>query len=149
VNIRENAMRNLCISMKVPSRDLDKSPIDRAVTTLAAGIAAEQRNGSLPAAGPALDLTFLLSTKDDKPPFDGMRMGGYTPESQTLYFEAAVPEAMGHSDQAPEYVAAILQDMIDNAAMFFEEQNVTFDAQQWLLALTPVFASLTGKHSVH
>lgn len=141
-------MKNLCISMKIPSRDLDKSPIDRAITTLAASIAAEKRNGALPD-GPGLDLTFLLSSKDDRPPFDGMRMGGYSTETQTLFFEAAVPETMGYSTQAPQYVAAILQDMIDNAASYFQEQNIAFDANQWLLALTPVLASLTGPHQMH
>ena len=76
-------MSNLRISMKTPSHDLDKSPIDRAITALAACAFTEDRHGGLPG-GPILDLTFLLSSKDDRPPFDGMRMGGYSTETQTL-----------------------------------------------------------------
>jgi hypothetical protein len=141
-------MSSLYISMKTPTRDLEKSPIDRAITTLAACAATEGRSGGLPD-GPTLDLTFMLSSKDDRPPFDGMRMGGYTADNQTLFFEASVPEAMGHSEQAPQYVAAVLQDMIDNAADFFQEQQVSFDASQWQQALIPLLESVTGLRKTH
>lgn len=141
-------MSNLRISMKTPSHDLDKSPIDRAITALAACAFTEDRHGGLPG-GPILDLTFLLSSKDDRPPFDGMRMGGYSAEHQTLFFEASVPEAMGHSEQAPQYVAAVLQDMIENAAEYFQELNVAFDARQWQAVLIPLVESVTGIRKTH
>lgn len=141
-------MSNLRISMKTPSHDLNKSPIDLAITALAACAFAEDRSGGFPA-GPILDLTFMLSSKDDRPPFDGMRMGGYTPDLQTLYFEVSVPEAMGHSEQAPRYVAAVLQDVIENAADYFQEQDVAFDADQWQQVLIPLVKSVTGIRKTH
>ena len=141
-------MSSLCISMKTPSHDLTKSPIDQAITALAVCAATEGRRGGLPD-GPILDLTFLLSSKDDTPPFDGMRMGGYTADNQTLFFEAAVPEAIGHSAQAPQYVAAVLQDVIDNAADYFESLNVAFDGQHWQQALIPLLESVIGMRKTH
>jgi len=141
-------MSSLYISMKTPSYELDKSPMDRAITTLAARIAAEKREGRLPE-GPALDLTFLLSTRLDKPPFKGMRMGGYSPASGTLFFEAAVPESMGHSEHATRYVAAVLQDVLDNAADFFGDLDVAFDAERWQVALAPLLAMTSEPGTVH
>ena len=141
-------MNSLRISMNTPDRDLDKSPIDRAITALAACAATEQRSGGLPD-GPILDLTFMLSSKHDRPPFEGMRMGGYSAEHRTLFFEAAVPEAMGFSDKAPHYVAAVLQDVIDNAAEYFRELNVEFDAARWRRALVPLMESVTGIRKPH
>jgi hypothetical protein len=141
-------MSTLRISMRTTDRNLDKSPIDRAITALAVCAATEERSGGLPG-GPILDLTFMLSSKDDRPPFDGMRMGGYTAEERTLFFEAAVPEAMGFSEQAPQYVAAVLQDVIDNAADYFQELNVDFDTERWQQALIPLVASVTGTPTTH
>jgi hypothetical protein len=141
-------MSNLIISMKTPSKDLDKSPIDLAITALAACAHTEARSGGLPG-GPALDLTFLLSTKDVRPPFDGMRMGGYTRGDQTLFFEAAVPEDMSHSELAPHYVTAVLRDVIDNAAEYFRELNVDFDARRWQEVLIPLVESATGVRQRH
>lgn len=141
-------MSSMCISMKTPSHDLSKSPIDQAITALAVRAATEGRSGGLPD-GPTLDLTFLLSSKDDRPPFDGMRMGGYTADNQTLFFEAAVPQAMGHSAQAPQYVAAVLQDVIDNATDYFDQLNVAFDGPQWQQALIPLLASVIGRGKTH
>ncbi len=141
-------MSNLCISMKTPSRELEKSPIDRAITTLAMGLAKEKRYSDLPE-GPALDLSFLLSSPADSPNFSGMRMGGFTSDGHTLYFEVAVPTAMGYSVQAPRYVAAVVQDMVDNAASYFETLEVPFDAQQWHQALTPMLAALSGTTALH
>lgn len=139
---------SLSISMKTPSRDLEKSPIDQAITTLAVSVAQQARGGGLPG-GPALDLTFLLSTAQDRPPFDGMRMGGYTPDNRTLFFEAVVPEAMGHSPQASHYVAAVLQDMVDNAADYFAELDIAFDNLGWQQALTPMLEAVVGPNTTH
>lgn len=126
----------LYISMKTPSPDLDKSPIDEAITFMATHVAMEKRNGHIPKGGPALDITFMLTTRDDAPPFTGMRMGGYTQENQTLFFETAVPEAMSRSVSAPEYVMAVVQDAVDHAIQYFAENEISFDAGSWLSAMT-------------
>lgn len=128
---------SLYISTNTPSPDLDKSPIDEAITSLAAHIAVEKRNGHLPQ-GPALDITFMLSTDDDAPPFSGMRMGGYTEENKTLFFEAAVPIQMARSTAAPFYVAMVLQDAVENARDFFDATEVEFDTDRWLRAIAPI-----------
>ena len=121
---------SLYISINTPSRELHKSPIDEAITFLAAHAAIEKRNGRLPN-GPALDITFMLPSKDDIPPFTGMRMGGYTSDNQTLFFESAVPEHIIQSEQAPLYVAMVLQDAVENASDFFKEHNITFNEPHW------------------
>lgn len=141
-------MNNLRISILSSDRDLEKSPIDRAITALAARAANEARSGALPE-GPVLDLTFLLGSSHDRPPFDGMRMGGYTQERQILYFEAAVPEAMSRSQQAPDYVAAVLQDAIENAGEYFRTLDVAFDSRGWQQALITLVASITASGKTH
>jgi hypothetical protein len=125
----------LYISMKTPSKELDKSPIDEAITFMATQIAMEKRSGRIPKEGPAVDITFMLSTREDAPPFTGMRMGGYTDENKTLFFETAVPETMSRSLNAPEYVVAVVQDAVDHAIQFFAENEITFDSDSWLRAM--------------
>ena len=126
----------LYIGMNTPSPDLVKSPIDLAITFMATHVAIEKRNGRLPQSGPVLDVTFMLPTKDDIPPFNGMRMGGYTNENNTLFFEAAVPEGMTLSTHAPEYVATVLQDVVNNASEFFTENDIKFDTAYWMRAIS-------------
>ena len=125
----------LYIGMKTPSPDLDKSPIDQAITFMAIHVAKEKRSGRLPQSGPALDVTFMLPGKDDIPPFSGMRMGGYTDKNNTLFFEAAVPETMTCSTHAPEYVATVLHDVVENASEFFTENDIKFDTEYWKRAI--------------
>ena len=120
----------LHISMAIPDRSLEKSPIDQAVTRLATRVASEKRNLDVPD-GPALDLTFMMSTAEKSPGFTGMRMGGYTAEGNTLYFETAVPVHIGQSSDAEAYVQAVLQDVISNAQDFFKENHIAFDSGQW------------------
>lgn len=129
----------LFVSINSPSQELVKSPIDEAITFVAAHAAMENRQGHFPA-GPALDITFMLSSKDDAPPFSGMRMGGYNQEGGTLYFEAAVPEKITRSEEAPRYVALVMQDMVDNAKHFFDELHIEFDLDNW----KRVIDNLTG-----
>lgn len=78
---------SLYISVSTPGKELEKSPIDTAITVLAANVAIEKRNGRLPK-GPALDITFMLPNKSEIRPFTGMRMGGYTSENQTYILKA-------------------------------------------------------------
>ncbi len=120
----------LYISVHSPGSELAKSPIDEAITFIAAHAVMEKRSGHIPS-GPSLDITFMLSGSQDKPPFNGMRMGGYSDESRTLYFEAAVPEKMTHSQEAAQYVALVMHDMIENAGEYFEENGVIFNRKQW------------------
>lgn len=129
----------LFVSINAPSQELMKSPIDEAITFVAAHAAVESRRGVLPA-GPALDITFMLSTKDDAPAFTGMRMGNYNREGDTLFFEAAVPEKFTQSDDAPEYVAMVMQDMVENAKLYFDEKHIDFDLDNW----RRVIDNLTG-----
>ena len=129
----------LFVSINAPSQEMMKSPIDEAITFVAAHAAVESRHGHFPA-GPALDITFMLSSKEDAPPFSGMRMGGYNQEGDTLFFEAAVPEKMTRSDEAPRYVALVMQDMLDNAKNYFDEKHIDFDFDNW----RRVIDSLTG-----
>jgi hypothetical protein len=136
VSLSEELNMALYIGMNTPSADMNKSPIDEAILFMATHIAHEKRNGRLPQTGPALDVTFMLSNKNDKPPFNGMRMGGYTEENNTLFFEAAVPEAMTHSTHAPEYVATVLQDVVDHAIDFFNQNEIQFDSEYWKRAIT-------------
>ncbi len=132
---------SLYISINTPSPTLDKSPIDEAITFMATQVAVEKRNGRLPQSGPVLDVTFMLSVAQDKPSFKGMRMGGYTDENNTLYFETAVPVSISHSTQATRYVTAVLHDVVDHAARYFTEQDIPFDSAHWLRAVN-YFAEL-------
>jgi hypothetical protein len=125
---------SLYISMNFPGKALSNSPIDTAVTALASKIALENRNGCLPET-PVLDLTFMLPGKDEKPDFSGMRMGGYTRDNRTLYFETAVPEHIPHSNHAPDYVARVLDDVLVNAEIYFSETGIEFNAALWRSAL--------------
>ena len=120
----------LFVSINAPSQNMTKSPIDEAITFFAAHAAVESRQGHFPS-GPALDITFMLSSKEDAPDFNGMRMGGYNQEGDTLFFEAAVPEKMTHSDEAANYVALVMQDMVDNAKQYFDELDIAFDQENW------------------
>ena len=125
---------SLYISMTRPGQELSDSPIDKAITFLATHIAIEKRQGRLPD-GPILDVTFMLPYQDDKPDFQGMRMGGYNNENKTLFFETAIPEAITHSEKASFYLAMVLEDVIDNADEYFAGSEVEFNAEHWRSAL--------------
>ena len=125
----------LMISMTTASAELGDSPITKAITQLATTMAVKKREGMVPSS-PTLDLTFCLPGKFDKPQFTGMRMGGYDSTDKTLYFEKAVPDHIVHSQQAPEFVALVLQDMLDAAQDYFQAERfdnapVTFDVLRW------------------
>jgi hypothetical protein len=125
----------LYVSINSPSQEMARSPIDEAITFVAAHAAMESRQGHFPS-GPALDITFMLSSKEDAPPFSGMRMGGYNQEGDTLFFEAAVPETMTQSEEAPHYVALVMQDMVENAKEYFDEMHIDFDLDHWRRVIT-------------
>lgn len=138
----------LFVSMNSPSQEMAKSPIDEAITFVAAHAAMESRQGHFPP-GPALDITFMLSSGEDAPPFTGMRMGGYNKEGDTLFFEAAVPEKMTLSEQAPRYVALVMQDMVDNAKLYFDEFRIDFDLDTWKRVIDKLTEAGTEKAIAH
>lgn len=120
----------LYISVATASNELKNTAIDTAITRLAAATARLTRQGRIPAT-PSLDLTFLLPGKFEKPDFSGMRMGGYTRENGTLFFQAAVPDRLIDSDLTRAYLSLLLQDVVDNAADLFAANAVGFDAAHW------------------
>lgn len=131
---------SLRINVTTASADLAESPIQHAILTLASLVAEKQRLGTVPA-DPSLEITFMLPGKLDKPPFSGMRMGGYTDKNNTLYFEKAVPENILHSTASPKFVFTVIVDMVVNAGEFFQESDVPFDHIGWFR-----LASEIGQH---
>lgn len=118
------------VSTRLPDSALSHSAIDEAITVLTTNIASEKSHGTMPD-GPTLDITFMLAGKHEKPVFPGMRMGDYTQQEKTLYFEIAIPEHITRSKIAPYYVAKALEDIIDNADVFFSDTDINFDANHW------------------
>lgn len=107
-----------------------ESRINHAITQLAAAIALQHIKGAFPNT-PLLDIKFLLPGKLEKVPFKGMQMGGYDHENRTLFFECAVPEKMINSPKAEEYIEAVIEDVVSNAADYFNDIAVQFDAIAW------------------
>lgn len=137
---------SLYISMNIPGSNHSDSAINNAITLLASYIAIEKHNGNFPDE-PALDITFMIPGRNEKPGFSGMRMGGYTQDSRILYFETAVPEHITQSDKAPDYVTMVLHDMVDNAEIFFDSldfsgRKVNFNAEHWRTILSKISSRL-------
>ncbi len=133
----------LSISLKTASAELGDSAITKAITQLASRVALSHRHGSLPSE-PALDVTFMLPGKLEKPAFSGMRMGGYEPMAKTLFFEIAVPEHILFSAQSHQYAAAALQDVVANAGDFFAEHELQFNALQWQQCVNRILDTTTA-----
>ena len=112
------------------SRDLDGSPIDKAISAMAVRLT-QTRKALKNNAGVSIDLTLMLPGKTQKPDFEGMRMTNYSSADGVLYIESAVPEQMLHSEHAEQYVSALVQDAVDNAVEFFSEQGVEFVSEEW------------------
>ncbi len=121
---------SLYISSATASSELKDSAINQAISRLAMSVAMAKQQGGIPA-GPSLDVTFMLPGQFEKPDFTGMRMGGYSDESDTLYFERSVPEYIIHSDMAKQYVAVVMQDVVDHAGEFFQAGGHEFDTARW------------------
>lgn len=138
---------SLYIGMRNPSKGDDNNAMNEAITFMALQVALEKRSGLIPKAGPRLDVTFLLPGKQEVPPFDGMRMGGYSDDGKTLFFEAAVPETALAVEHASEYVAAVMFDVVDNAIDFFAEGGVPFDGLLWKQVVSRL--TQTDEHVTH
>lgn len=78
-----------------------------------------------------LDITFCLPSEFEKPQFEGLRMGGYTSDNSTLYFECSVPKEMLDDRNAGRYVSAVIADALDNASDYFQEISLGFDVAPW------------------
>lgn len=141
-------MQPLVISIKMPSRDLEKSQLEKAVTKMAMNLACNRAELDGLQQEPKLDVTFLLAHKGDKPEFDGMRMGNYTENENTLYFESAVPEVYNHSPLAGQYVAAVMDDVFTNAKDYFAAMDVQFNAQKWRAIVEPLLADLSAPDEI-
>lgn len=137
----------LNISMTTASAELADSAITKAITNLAATIAGKKREGLVPE-GSSLDVVFMLPGKLVKPDFTGMRMGGFDAASKTLYFEKAVPEHILHSNQSNEFVMRVMQDVVENASDYFNEQRADFEILRWQNLLNQINAAME-KFSVH
>lgn len=134
---------SLRINVTTGSAELADSPIQNAILSLAALVAEKQRQGAVPDK-PSLEITFMLPGKLDKPPFDGMRMGGFTAEDNTLFFERAVPENILHSGASPRFVAAVIDDMVANAGEFFQDSDIPFDHMGWFRLANDVGRHMNG-----
>lgn len=121
---------SLYISIRTASSELTESPINKAITSLATTIAMKMKHNIIPD-GPSIDVTFMLPGKHDKPDFTGMRMGGYSQENNTLFFEKAVPEHIIYSDEADKFVELVMQDVVENANDFFRENNISYEVERW------------------
>lgn len=139
---------SLYISTNTASSELADSMINHAITFLAATMAIKIQHGMIPD-GPSLDVTFMLPGKLDKPDFTGMRMGSYTKKNNTLFFEKAVPEHIVHSNQAKEFVAMVMQDVIISADEFFQESDTDFDIQRWQQLLEQLAAENGSQTLTH
>lgn len=134
---------SLRINVTTGSQGLADSPITQAITSLAATLAKAQQRGGVPAS-PSLEVTFMLPGKQDKPDFSGMRMGGYSDEEDILYFETSVPDHILHSMESMKYVTTVVEDVVENANLFFAEAGKPFDYREWQQLSTSLTSSLQG-----
>lgn len=113
------------IGAYLPDRQLDETPFNRALIRVAAGLAGLKQH-PLQASLPHIDLHFMMPGKEESPPFEGMRFHSFDSKAQTLRVESAVPSRMLDSAHAEAFVIAVMQDAIDNAEDFFDEQSTIF-----------------------
>lgn len=135
--ILENDTVGLSISINSPSREVMESAMTTAITAMAIALTQKKARLEHPK-GPSLEITFMLPGKLDKPGFTGMRMGGYTEQEDTLYFERAVPEDLLHSSRASEFVALVLEDAVHNATDYFADRGRLFNLTGWKAMLSEV-----------
>jgi len=73
-----------------------------------------------------------LPSQQEKADFTGLRLNSFDRTGQILRIECAVPEKMVASIHARRFVIAIMQDAIDAAGEFFNEQHILYDVQEHL-----------------
>ncbi len=119
----------LHIASMIPDRALEESALIKAITKIAIQLA-RWRELPIQKRAPTLDIVFLLPSKQEKPEFAGLRLHSFDKVSQTLRIESSVPEKIVTSIHAEQFVIAIIQDAIDAAGGFFNEQRILFDAAE-------------------
>jgi hypothetical protein len=134
---------SLHIGAMLPDRALDESSLLKAITKVAialAGVRAQQVQKRTP----ALDIMFLLPSRQENPGFEGLRLHSFDSAGQSLKIETAVPQKMVASIHAERYVIAILLDAIDAAAEFFTEQHILFNPAEYAALVNFISVSETG-----
>lgn len=122
---------SLYIGAYYPDRQLDESLFGQALVKVAAGLA-QYRQHPLQMSAPNLDIHFMMPGKEESPNFEGMRLRFFDRQSSTLRIESAVPDRMVNSMHSEAYILAVMQDAVDNAADFFDEQQLSFKHQAYL-----------------
>jgi hypothetical protein len=115
----------------MPDRELDESALIQAITKVAMDLA-RLRDQHIQKRMPAVDIVFLIPSRQEKADFTGLRLHSFDTAGQTLRIESAVPEKMVTSIHAERFVIAIMLDAIDAASEFFNEQHILFDAAEHL-----------------
>ncbi len=121
----------LHIGSMMPDRSLDESVLIKAITKVATDLAG-LRDQLVQKKRPVLDIVFLLPSREEKAGFAGLRLHSFDHNGQILRIESAVPEKMVTSIHAERFVIAIMQDAIDAAGEFFNEQHILFDVSEHL-----------------
>jgi hypothetical protein len=121
----------LHIGAMMPDRSLDESALIQSITKVATDLAG-LRDKPVQKKTPVLDVIFLLPSQQEKADFAGLRLHSFDNAGQILRIESAVPEKMVMSIHARRFVIAIMQDAIDAAGEFFNEQFILFDVPEHL-----------------
>ena len=121
----------LHIGSMMPDRSLDESVLVKAITKVAADLAG-LRDRLAQKKTPVLDIVFLLPSHAEKADFAGLRLHSFDTGRKILRIESAVPEKMVTSIHAERFVLAVMQDAIDAAAEFFDEQSILFNKSEHL-----------------
>lgn len=119
------------ITCTLPDSNLQDSYFNKALVRVAMRLARLGPN-DLQSRPPQLDVQFLLPGKFDKPGFEGMRLTRFEQDAQALVVESAVPPSLVDADYAEDYVIAVLQDAVENAASFFTEMGILFDESRYM-----------------
>jgi hypothetical protein len=119
----------LYIGSMMPDRSLDESVLFKAITKVATDLAG-LRDQLVQQKTPVLDIVYLLPSREEKADFAGLRLHSFDHAGQILRIESAVPEKMLTSIHAERFVIAIMQDAIEAAGEFFNEQHILFDASE-------------------
>ena len=113
----------------MPDQGLKETEFVRVLTNIAGKLTLKIHDQA-PGTEPDIDLRFLLPAGDDVPLFSGMRLHSYDRRAQRLLIESAVPERLLNSKHCSAYIVAVMQDAIDNANDFFNEQQVGFNSSR-------------------
>jgi len=117
----------LHIGSMMPDRSLEESELSKNITKIASNLM-RLRDHPAQQKTPVLDIVYLLPAKQEKADFIGLRLHSFDSAGRVLRIEASVPGNMVSSQHSERYTIAIMQDAIDAAKEYFDEQNILFDA---------------------